>query len=99
MEVTDALAEYWHAWMRKEMGFADPTLTPQDYVVQKYRGSRYGFGYPACPDLSMNKTVLRPGPCGSDRRVGDGELHAGSRSQHVGADRASSEGEVFQRLK
>jgi 5-methyltetrahydrofolate--homocysteine methyltransferase len=57
VELTDALAEYWHAWMRKEMGFADPALSPQDYVVQKYRGSRYGFGYPSCPDLSMNKTV------------------------------------------
>ena len=57
VELTDALAEYWHAWMRNEMGFADAKLSPQDYVVQKYRGSRYGFGYPACPDLSMNKTV------------------------------------------
>jgi 5-methyltetrahydrofolate--homocysteine methyltransferase len=57
VELTDALAEYWHAWMRKEMGFVDPSMTPQDYVVQKYRGSRYGFGYPACPDLSINKTV------------------------------------------
>ena len=55
VEVTDALAEYWHARMRKEMGFRDPDLTAQDYVTQEYRGSRYGFGYPACPDLSMNK--------------------------------------------
>ena len=55
VEVTDALAEYWHARMRKEMGFRDLELNTQDYVTQKYRGSRYGFGYPACPDLSMNK--------------------------------------------
>jgi 5-methyltetrahydrofolate--homocysteine methyltransferase len=27
----------------------------QDYITQQYRGSRYGFGYPACPDLSMNR--------------------------------------------
>jgi 5-methyltetrahydrofolate--homocysteine methyltransferase len=57
VELTDALAEYWHAYMRRELGFADPPLNTQDYVVQKYRGSRYGFGYPACPDLSMNKIV------------------------------------------
>jgi len=55
VEVTDALAEYWHARMREEIGFKDPPLTIQDYIVQKYRGSRYGFGYPACPDLSMNR--------------------------------------------
>lgn len=55
VELTDALAEYWHAEMRKELGLADPPLTLQDYITQKYRGSRYGFGYPACPDLSMNK--------------------------------------------
>ncbi|HOW98170.1 MAG TPA: methionine synthase [Kiritimatiellia bacterium] len=55
VEVTDALAEYWHARMRAELGFTEPKLAIQDYIVQKYRGSRYGFGYPACPDLSMNK--------------------------------------------
>ena len=57
VELTDALAEYWHAQMRREMGFVDPDMSAQDYIVQKYRGSRYGFGYPACPDLSMNKVV------------------------------------------
>ncbi len=57
VEVTDALAEYWHAKMRAELGFPDPNLTPQDFITQKYRGSRYGFGYPACPDLSMNKVA------------------------------------------
>ena len=59
VELTDALAEYWHAWMRKEMGFEDPPMTLQDYVRQKYRGSRYGFGYPSCPDLSMNQVVCQ----------------------------------------
>lgn len=55
VELTDALAEYWHAQMRRELGFVDGTLTLQDYVQQKYRGSRYAFGYPACPDLAMNE--------------------------------------------
>ncbi|MBN1270559.1 MAG: methionine synthase, partial [Kiritimatiellae bacterium] len=57
VEVTDALAEYWHGLMRQELGFKDPALDVQGYVTQKYRGSRYGFGYPACPDLSMNKVA------------------------------------------
>jgi 5-methyltetrahydrofolate--homocysteine methyltransferase len=56
VEVTDALAEYWHQVMRKELGFEEQNWSAQDYVTQKYRGSRYGFGYPACPDLSMNQT-------------------------------------------
>ncbi|MCF7838793.1 MAG: homocysteine S-methyltransferase family protein [Candidatus Marinimicrobia bacterium] len=55
VEVTDALAEYWHARMRQELGYPDQPLTIQDYITQKYRGSRYGFGYPACPDLAMNR--------------------------------------------
>ena len=59
VELTDALAEYWHAQMRKELGFEDPPLELQDYITQKYRGSRYGFGYPACPDLSMNQVACR----------------------------------------
>jgi 5-methyltetrahydrofolate--homocysteine methyltransferase len=60
VEVTDALAEYWHARMRAELGAPDPPgLSIQDYIVQKYRGSRYGFGYPACPDLGMNEVCCR----------------------------------------
>ena len=55
VEVTDALAEFWHQMIRMEMGYQDGELSSQDYITQQYRGSRYGFGYPACPDLSMNK--------------------------------------------
>ncbi len=55
VEVTDALAEFWHARMRNELGYDEPVLEMQGYITQKYRGSRYGFGYPACPDLQMNQ--------------------------------------------
>ena len=59
VEVTDALAEYWHQFMRREMGIsqAEPA-TVGGYVTQAYRGSRYGFGYPACPDLDAHKAVF-----------------------------------------
>jgi len=43
--------------------------------VQKYRGSRYSFGYPACPDLTENRklfTILRPERIGVT--ITDGEL-------------------------
>lgn len=59
VEVTDALAEYWHQFMRREMGIsqAEPASVG-GYVTQAYRGSRYGFGYPACPDLDAHKAVF-----------------------------------------
>lgn len=64
VEVTDGLAEYWHAVMRREMGIV--AAEPSDltgFVTQAYQGSRFGFGYPACPDLDAHKPVfamLRP---------------------------------------
>ncbi len=59
VEVTDALAEYWHEVIRQELGIAD--RKPKDiigYAVQEYQGSRFGFGYPACPDLTAHKEVF-----------------------------------------
>jgi 5-methyltetrahydrofolate--homocysteine methyltransferase len=52
VEMTEALAEFWHRRIREEWGFADddgPTLA--GLFRQQYRGSRYSWGYPACPDL------------------------------------------------
>jgi 5-methyltetrahydrofolate--homocysteine methyltransferase len=52
VEMAEALAEYWHHRIRDEWGFADedgPTLG--GLFKQQYRGSRYSWGYPACPDL------------------------------------------------
>ncbi|MCZ7535177.1 MAG: methionine synthase [Acidimicrobiia bacterium] len=52
VEMAEALAEYWHRRIREEWGFADedgPTV--QGLFRQQYRGSRYSWGYPACPDL------------------------------------------------
>jgi 5-methyltetrahydrofolate--homocysteine methyltransferase len=59
VEMTEALAEYWHRRIREELGFADedgPTLT--GLFRQKYRGGRYSWGYPACPDLADNAKVV-----------------------------------------
>jgi 5-methyltetrahydrofolate--homocysteine methyltransferase len=52
VEMTEALAEFWHRRIREEWGFADedgPTV--QGLFRQQYRGSRYSWGYPACPNL------------------------------------------------
>src|SRR6266540_2337184 len=52
VQLTEALAEYWHARVRDELGFGteDGDLAGM-LRDQAYRGSRYSFGYPACPDL------------------------------------------------
>jgi 5-methyltetrahydrofolate--homocysteine methyltransferase len=55
VEMAEALAEYWHRRVREEWGFADedgPTLS--GLFRQQYRGGRYSWGYPACPDLEDN---------------------------------------------
>ncbi len=59
VEMAEALAEYWHRRIRQELGFADedgPTLT--GLFRQQYRGGRYSWGYPACPDLEDNAKVV-----------------------------------------
>ena len=58
VEMAESLAEYWHHRIRTEWGFVDedgPSLT--GLFRQKYRGGRYSWGYPACPDLEDNETV------------------------------------------
>ncbi len=58
VEMAEALAELWHHRIREELGFADedgPTLT--GLFRQQYRGGRYSWGYPACPDLTDNAKV------------------------------------------
>ncbi|NOY12795.1 MAG: dihydropteroate synthase [Deltaproteobacteria bacterium] len=58
VELTDALAEYWHEQMRIEMGIQQQTTDLSAYVAQGYQGSRYGFGYPACPDLEAHRPLF-----------------------------------------
>ena len=58
VEMAEALAEYWHHRIREQWGFADqdgPSLA--GLFRQQYRGGRYSWGYPACPDLEDNLTV------------------------------------------
>lgn len=64
VETAEALAEYWHQLIRQELNITEEDGAGiDDFVVQKYRGSRYSFGYPACPDLFGNRQIaelLRP---------------------------------------
>ena len=58
VQLTEALAEYWHARIRSEFGFGVED-SPQiaEILDQGYRGSRYSFGYPACPDLAQQEQL------------------------------------------
>ena len=68
MQLTEALAEYWHSQIRAEWGFGseDPTHL-DDILGVKYRGARFSLGYPACPEMEDRKKVvelLNPGRIG-----------------------------------
>ncbi|WP_036479163.1 methionine synthase [Myxosarcina sp. GI1] len=52
VQMAEALAEWTHARIRKELGFAaEESDNIRDILQQRYRGSRYSFGYPACPNI------------------------------------------------
>jgi len=52
VQVAEALAEWTHTRIRRELGFgAEDPDNIRDMLAQRYRGSRYSFGYPACPNI------------------------------------------------
>jgi 5-methyltetrahydrofolate--homocysteine methyltransferase len=59
VEMAEAFAEYLHRRIRGELGFAaEEARDPEAMLAQGYRGSRYSFGYPACPNLADQKQLL-----------------------------------------
>lgn len=60
VETAEALAEMWHKRIRQELGIAgEDSPRIKELFTQKYRGSRYSFGYPACPDMSDQEKLFR----------------------------------------
>jgi 5-methyltetrahydrofolate--homocysteine methyltransferase len=60
IETAEGCAEWLHRRIREDWGFPDPpTLTMRDRFTSKYRGKRYSFGYPACPNLDDQQIVWR----------------------------------------
>jgi 5-methyltetrahydrofolate--homocysteine methyltransferase len=59
VQLTEALAEMWHSRVRAELGFAGDDAGDLQSKLSKltYRGARYSFGYPACPDLEEQAKV------------------------------------------
>jgi len=63
VQLTEALAEYWHSRVRAELGLGADGSVEAAIRDQAYRGGRFSFGYPACPELAdRSKLVelLRP---------------------------------------
>jgi 5-methyltetrahydrofolate--homocysteine methyltransferase len=59
LETAEAAAEWIHSRLRAAWGFADEGLSRQSLFHARYRGKRYSFGYPACPDLEMQAALFR----------------------------------------
>jgi 5-methyltetrahydrofolate--homocysteine methyltransferase len=59
VELAEALAEYVHKRFRSELGFGHLDARDRaELIKQGYRGSRYSFGYPACPNLADQRQLL-----------------------------------------
>jgi 5-methyltetrahydrofolate--homocysteine methyltransferase len=60
VEMAEAMAEYVHTRIRAELGFSHEDARDMEALLrQSYRGSRYSFGYPACPRLEDQEPILR----------------------------------------
>jgi 5-methyltetrahydrofolate--homocysteine methyltransferase len=60
VESAEALAEFWHKRMRQELGFgSEDAASVEELFHQGYRGSRYSFGYPACPNLEDRAKIVQ----------------------------------------
>ncbi|MDA3022261.1 MAG: methionine synthase [Actinomycetota bacterium] len=60
VQLTEALAEFWHARIREELSLSAEDNPDMGALINKqgYRGSRYSFGYPACPDLEQQTEIV-----------------------------------------
>lgn len=60
VETAEALAEFWHKRIRQELGYgSEDSPDIARLFQQQYRGSRYSFGYPACPNLEDRALILK----------------------------------------
>jgi 5-methyltetrahydrofolate--homocysteine methyltransferase len=60
IETAEGCAEWLHRRIREDWGFPDPeSLTMHDRFTSRYRGKRYSFGYPACPNLDDQAGIFK----------------------------------------
>ena len=74
IETAEGCAEWVHRRIREDWGFPDaPAMTMQERFTSRYRGKRYSFGYPACPNLDDQQgmwKLLRPEEIGVELTEG-----------------------------
>lgn len=74
IETAEGCAEWMHRRIREDWGFPDPpSMTMQERFTSRYRGKRYSFGYPACPNLDDQQGIwklLRPDDIGVELTEG-----------------------------
>ena len=74
IETAEGCAEWLHRRIREDWGFPDPpAMTMQERFTSRYRGKRYSFGYPACPNLDDQQGIwklLRPEDIGVELTEG-----------------------------
>ena len=59
VQLTESLTEHWHARTREELAIdGEDSSTLDEIFSQGYQGSRYSFGYPACPDLEQQAQIF-----------------------------------------
>jgi 5-methyltetrahydrofolate--homocysteine methyltransferase len=59
VQLTEALAEYWHSRIRADLGFADEDPDDIEGMFKlRYRGARFSLGYPACPNMEDRRKVV-----------------------------------------
>ena len=96
VESAEGLAEFWHKHMRQELGFgSEDAAEIEELFHQKYRGSRYSFGYPACPNLEDRAKIVELLKADGDRRGAEREFHARAGTIDRCAGCASPAGEIF----
>ena len=60
IETAEGCAEWLHRRIREDWGFPDPpSMTMHDRFTSRYRGKRYSFGYPACPNLEDQQGIWK----------------------------------------
>ena len=60
VQLTEALAEFWHSRIRAELGFGDEDPNDIEGMFKlEYRGARFSLGYPACPDMEDRRKVMQ----------------------------------------
>ena len=97
VQLAESLAEYWHHRVREELGIdtQEPDAVQGLFDVE-YRGCRYSFGYPACPDLEDRAKLVPLLAAGPNRRRAVGGVPAAPGAVHRRAGGPPPGGELFQ---